>query len=115
MQVQSGVMLRIGDEDAHLQQVILTLLFGAVLLTLLLLVFAFLPLLFLITLALAVTFLISAEPAPFGTFLLLLLCLEPCARWASVNLSLMLNHVLGFLSLHLHLSELALLSFILQI
>ena len=109
-------MLQIGDVNSHLQQCIPTLLFGSVLLlTLLLLALAFLPLLLLTTLARAVSFLISAEPAPFGGLLLLLLCLKPCARRARVNLSLVLDHVLSFLSLHLHLSQLTLLSLILQI
>ncbi len=83
--------------------------------TLLLFAFAFLFLLLLGFLAPGLYILvISVRPASLGALLLLLLCLKPCARWPGVDLCLVLNHVLGLLSLHLDLSELSLFSLVLH-
>lgn len=99
----------------YLKQCIPMFLLSPLLLSLLpLLALAVFPLLLLAGLCLAVTFFVSANPATFGALLLLLLSLEPCARRASVDFRLVLNHVFSFLSLHLHLPQLALLSFILN-
>ena len=74
---------------------------------------ALLLLLLLVAFASGNVLVITTRSTSLCTLLLLLFCLEPCARRTSIDLSLMLNHVFSFLSLHLHLSQLPLLSLIL--